>query len=139
MLAALLVVVAAACDKLPARPDLATFDKLSESEQCEAAAPRGTRCIDDLLIADIKALDLDIDTKTQLVKELRTRPTAPADQRTVHDVQCHGDPAYAKAIVACWTIEPCKEFVDCVEREKAKAPRRKHAEPAPPLDLDQQP
>jgi hypothetical protein len=95
--------------------------------------------MDELLVADIKSVGLDVDMKVEMIKEVRTKPSTPDEQRALHEVQCGGSPGYARAVVTCWTIEPCKEFVECVEREKAKAPRRKHAEPAPPIDLDQQP
>ena len=130
------LLLAAACSDKPAPPDLAKFKAMSEDDQCEAAAPRATRCMDDLLVADIKAVGLDKDLKGELVKEVRTTPSTPDERKTMHKVQCMSDPAYANAVVACWTIEPCKEFVECVVREESKAPPRKHEPPPPPIDLD---
>src|SRR5258706_15901218 len=128
------LLLAAACSDKP--PDLAKFKAMSEADQCEAAAPRATRCIDDLLVADIKAVGLDKELRGKLVKDVRTTHSTPDERKAMHEIQCLSGPAYTNAVVACWTIEPCKEFAECVVREESKAPPRKHEPPLPPIDLD---
>jgi len=115
---------------------------MTADEKCAATAPRATLCIDELLIANLHALDPQVSGGSELAAEvttdLRAKRSSDRQAAGMHRINCLGasDAAYAEAVVACWTIEDCEPFASCVTREEAKHPR---APAAPPVDPDAPP
>jgi hypothetical protein len=104
--------LAACSDKLPEAPDAASFKKMTAEERCEATAPRATRCVDALMIAQLESLGSGLD---DLGKKLRDEPRATDDEaREMHRTYCAEGPSYADTVFACWDIKGCRAFAACV-------------------------
>ena len=131
-LAIAIVTTGVACkDGLPPPPDPQRYQTLNEDERCEATAPRAIRCIDHLLLAQFRQLSSEL--PEGLVQEVSSARTSTSEALVMHRTSCLADDprspaAYADAIVACWSVEDCVAFADCVVAKQGP-PRRAPAKP----------
>lgn len=111
-----LVLVASCGDADRGPPDPQQYKAMTDEQKCDATAPRATRCIDELLAAQMKdVLAADAKSGAEIDQALDRTPGATASQASeMHRVSCAGDPHYADAIVACWSTAGCRQFADCV-------------------------
>lgn len=112
MRSVLAIAVLAACDKGP--PDPERYRAMTEEQKCEATEPRAKQCIDDLLVAQMRAVVDDEQAAGAIERDLR-RPwsTDQHDAADVHRTMCRGDRGYADAVVACWGESSCEAFAKC--------------------------
>jgi hypothetical protein len=133
----------AACgDKRPKRPDDATFRAMNEREKCRVTTPRAITCADEIIIEQLRTMpgldnadEIAADAEKQNAKQ---KPLTPKQRIQVHEDSCAGIPHYADAVLACWDVEGCKPFADCVMRASAPKPTRHDVAPidedAPDVD-----
>lgn len=113
------LIALAGCDGLPDKPDEASYRALDDTGRCKATAPRAIRCTDELILMDLKAVAGDdpalLDGIADKLHEDKPLPRQERKQNiTVHKTSCVGTPGYMDAVFACWSIEDCKKFADCV-------------------------
>jgi hypothetical protein len=119
----LVLLMIAACDKLPSPPDPAEYAKMSAKQRCKATAPRAMRCVDELLVAQARSLAIGggmDELAGEMEKKLDDNPTVSEDEAwKMHKVMCAGEKgtAYPDAVVRCWQTESCKAFAACVMKQ----------------------
>ncbi len=105
---------------------------MTADERCDATAPRATLCIDELLIARLRAVTTSGSDESELTDgmtaNLRDRKSSDREAADMHRVNCLGGTDYAEAVLTCWAVGGCEPFAACVMREEAKHSRA----PAPP-------
>jgi hypothetical protein len=123
----ILLVLAACSDKLPDPPSASAFAAMTEDQKCEATAPRATRCVEELMIADLRQLSTASGDGNLLADEVakawEDEPRAGGDEaRRIHQAACLGDRdgGYMTAVVACWNEPDCKSFASCVYKPRGK-------------------
>ena len=119
-----------ACSKTPAPPDPKQFAAMSEDQQCEATAPRGESCADEILGAQLHSMARADPAMKELEKtvqqDLDHTPTSSRDARSaMHRTMCDGEPHYREAILACWSIDECKPFARCVMTKADELSKKK--------------
>lgn len=111
----------AACSKGPGpRPDPAAFEKLTAEQQCDAVAPRCERCIDDLMIVQLRELGVDKESVDHLGEEYKRESTSPDKARAINTTLCLGSAEFAKAAFECWEQPDCVTFATCVSSKSSR-------------------
>lgn len=116
---AIAIALAACGDGLPSRPDEAKFHASSMTERCRLTAARAIMCTDELIVAELRAIDggggeladvveQDITADNRLPKQSRKQNIE------VHKTSCLANPGYAEAVFRCWSQANCKQFATCV-------------------------
>jgi hypothetical protein len=112
-----LVVALVACGGGPKPPDPARYQAMSEEERCEATAPRATKCIDELLAADLRDLASAVGSEVEAAAAAMERDDRPLGDRealTIHQIRCETAETYPDAVLACWSESGCDAFARCV-------------------------
>ena len=116
------LIILAACKGTPSPPDPKAFAAMTPEARCEAVAPRATQCVDELMIADLHSVGIDPALAKELETQLGNSPRAKGDEAAaMHKTRCASTKGYPPAVVACWAIQPCQAFVDCVVRAESKS------------------
>lgn len=110
----LLLVTTACKDEAPVAPDPKQFATLSLEQKCETTRPRASRCIDEILIAQLESMAADKEMTDSLAKGLRREKSGPEEADEMHRTSCRASDAYADAVYACWAKTDCKSFAACV-------------------------
>ncbi len=123
------VLVSSACsDKLPSPPDPQAYQAMTEEQKCDAVAPRGARCVDELMVAHLRSLDANADPELlrAMESEMRDRPSSGDEADTMHHLNCVGSrgTAFADAVIACWNTTPCEAFANCVTTAESRPAHR---------------
>ena len=123
---AVVLLLAACSDKMPGRPDEASFRAAAPSEKCRLTEPRATRCSDELLVADLRSLAGSDDggLADAVAEDLHkdSRPTTAKARRAMHQNMCLAGGGYAEAVFACWSETSCKAFAACVMKSASSPP-----------------
>jgi hypothetical protein len=99
----------AGCSK-PDPPSPQTFESADDFERCLLTEPRGARCIQEVQVSTLRAAGLE-----DVAEELSgTKATRGGSAREAFLAWCHGVPAIAEAVFACWAESGCGAFADCV-------------------------
>jgi hypothetical protein len=123
---AVVLLLGACGDKLPARPNEASFRAAGPTEKCKLTAPRAMRCADELMVAELRSLAGGDDggLADAVAEDLKKdpKPTTKKDRRVMHEHMCLGGPSYADAVFACWSEASCNAFAQCVMNPAAPPP-----------------
>lgn len=118
---ALLTFTVAACSAKPTRPDEAKFRAMTADEKCRATASRAILCTNELIVAQVRSipgLDGGDELTSAIEEHMDDKPRLPKQERKdniiIHKTSCVGDPHYADAVFACWSVDDCKKFASCV-------------------------
>lgn len=113
------LVLLVACSSRAAAPDPTEFRKMTPEQKCKVTAPRAARCADELMQAELRAIDPG-HAMDEIAKRLEDEPKANAAEATrIHEAGCMSDPHYTESIVACWNLDDCNEFAACVTKTQA--------------------
>lgn len=113
----LVLAVLAACGK-PSPPDPEQYRAMTEEQRCEAVAPRAAECIDDLMLADLRALGADKELSREVEVDLRSKRTGTAEAMDIARISCRGGKHFADAVIACWAETSCDRFVRCIDQKR---------------------
>ncbi len=128
-LAIVLFVVTAACSSKPAAPpDPQAYRAMTDEQKCAAVAPRALPCVDELMITILHAVTGDRASDPEFARkiddEIRANRSDGDLAKTMHQSNCNGDLHYTDSVIACWSVEGCQPFAECVSRTAAKPAHR---------------
>src|SRR5262249_8110052 len=98
----LVIAMLVACGK-PAPPDPKAYAAMTDEQKCEATAPRGRQCAEEIVEATAQMLlDQDPtmkDFSDEVKRELEAQPRASKkDREEMHKVECVSDARYTDAV-----------------------------------------
>jgi isopentenyldiphosphate isomerase len=107
----------------PEPPDPAAYQKLDAEGRIKATTPRAVLCINHLMYEDAVSAGLSREEAKEIMQRASDKPSRPEDDEVVYKTQCLGEPnanALPDAVLACWKIEDCKQFANCVTDKRKR-------------------
>jgi hypothetical protein len=111
--------------RIPDPPDAKQFAAMTEEQQCDAVLPRTTPCASELIAASLLSITTGDDPEMQkLARDLAEQPGTKDEDRAIAKTQCVADRGFPAAVVACWKVEDCKPFSECIYKTIAAEKKR---------------
>jgi len=110
-------------NKPPAPPDPEAFETMTPDAKCEATAPRGTVCVEEIMTMQLRQLSGDDELAKEVGAHLDEGPRAKGTEAAaIHRQACLGDRGYADAVFTCWAEPDCTALAACIDRHTRGTP-----------------